>query len=170
MSEVEFNKNLQFRNINRFSDEFENSKKLPVFKTQEEADEYFIRQKQEGLDIFSHFLNEYKFFKPDYSPESLKSLELLYFDLYENQKFTSDFITIEDFELFMSLYFGEVMVRHSNSFKWGAEKHFLTNNAYYLAITKKLMSIAISRLKDYYNTRNNKTKQSLYRKFKRFSN
>jgi hypothetical protein len=165
MGDVEFNKNLVIRNPGRFAEEFENSKKLPTFATQHEADQYFIKKKEEALEIFSEFLTRNNFFAPTYSPESLKDLESLYYKLYEEGRFEEGLIGIEDFELFMSIYFGEVMVRHGNGFSWKGAKHFLTNNAYYLAIERPFLSWAIARLKDFYATKNNKTKKSLYRKF-----
>lgn len=169
MSDVEFNDNLRFRNRNRFLDEFENASHLPTFDSQDEADKFFIAVKDDRLKEFLFFLEKHIFFAPDYTPETLKDVERLYYHLYEEGKFGDDLIKIEDFELCMSLYFGEVVVRNTNLFKWGAEKHFLTNNAYYLAIKKKLLSIGIARLKNYYNTKNNKTRQSLYRKYKSYS-
>ena len=166
--EVKLNENLSFKNKGRFADEFENSKNLPAFNSQNEANEYFIKQKDNGLDVFINFINEHKYLTPDFSPESLKELELLYFDLYEQSKFGSNLITRVDFEVFMSLYYGEVMVRNT-VFEWGAEKHFLTENAYYLSIRKPQMSIAVARRKDYYATKNNKRRQALYREYKRYS-
>lgn len=167
-SEVKLNENLSFKNKGRFAEEFENSKKLPAFESQQEADEYFIKQKDDGLKLFLDFIGTHKYFNPDYSPESLKELELLYFELYENGKFGDSLITREDFELFMSLYYGEVMVKNT-VFEWGAEKHFLTENAYYLSIKKHLMTIAVARRKDFFATKNNKRKQALYRECKRYS-
>ena len=169
MSDVEFNDNLSFRNRNRFLDEFENASQLPTFNSQDEADKFFIALKDDRLSEFLQFLRRHNFFTPDYTPQSLKDLEKLYYKLHEENRFGDDLIKIEDFELYMSLYFGEVMVRNTSFFQWGAEKHFLTNNAYYLAIKKKLLSMGIARLKNYYNTKNNKTRQSLFRKYKSYS-
>lgn len=169
MNDVEFNNNLSFRNRNIFLEQFESAKQLPTFDSQEEANRFFINLKDEGLIEFTCFLKKHNFFEPNYAPESLKHLEKLYFQLYEENKFGDDLILIEDFELYMSLYFGEVLVRNTETYSWGGEKHFLTNNAYYLVVRKEWLSMAIARLKNYYNKKNNKTKQSLFREFKSYS-
>lgn len=162
--EVEINKNLIIRNIGRFSKEFESIKELQAFNSQEEADEYYIKQKDIDLEAFCEFINSNEYFKPDYSPESLKKIELKYFELYEKGKFVDNSITRELFEKLMSLYWGEVMVRNSE-YKWEAHKHFLTNNTYYLSIMKENTSIGIPRFKDLYSKKNNKRKQLIFREY-----
>ena len=168
MKKVELNKNLIFKNKNRFAEEFEKAKELPAFDTIEEAKIFWIKQKEEGLKLFEEFLVKNDFFEPTYDPESLKLLELLYFDLYENMKFEPNLIERAEFELLMNLYWGETLVRNSERMEWEAQKHFLAENAYYLAVGRKQLSMAISRLTDYYGTRSNKTKRSLFRKFKSY--
>ncbi len=130
---------------------------------------FFVELKEEKLKDFCLFLKDQSPFNPDFSPESLKALEKLYFKLYEDGAFIGNTIKIEDFEVYMSLYFGEVMVRNIDFFEWVAEKHFLTKNAYYLAIKKPFLSMGIARLKNYYFTKNNKMRQSLFRKYKMYS-
>src|SRR5690606_11773920 len=117
-SEVKLNENLVFNNKSRFAEEFEKSKKLNGFNSKEEADDFVIKQKNELLDLFITFINKQGFFNPDFSPESLKELELLYFNLFDQNQFSEDLITREDFELYMSLYYGEVMVKNT-VFEWG---------------------------------------------------
>ena len=168
MTKVKFNSDLIINKPSKLKNQFDQANELPVFDSQELAEEYYMGWKNSCLDTFCSFLNANDLFAPDYSPESLKKLEGLYYEYYEEQKFNQEIITIEDFEICMSVYFGNVMVNNIESLEWVAEKHFLTDNAYYLAIKNNSMSMRIGRSKDYYNTPNNKRKQSLLREFKKF--
>jgi len=136
-----------------------------TFNSQSEANTFFIEQKKENLDSFLKFIKDNEFFEPNFSPESLKEVEKLYFKLRDERKYRANFITIEDYELFMSIYFGEVVVRNLEGFVWAAEKDFINPNAYSMVIKKSNYSKGISRRKNHYIQKNNKNKEALFREF-----
>jgi hypothetical protein len=136
-----------------------------TFSSQTDANSFFIEQKQQNLDTFLKFIRENMFFEPDLSPESLKAVEKLYFKLRKERKYKANFITIEDYELYMSVYFGEVIVKNLEGFKWAAERDFENPNAYSLVIKKSNYAKGISRRRNHYIQKNNKNQEALFREF-----
>ena len=91
---------------------FRYGEKLTAFKSMEEAEKYFFTYKDKLLGKFEKKCAQYNFFTPDYSVESLKKLEKIYFDLlYETGSFRKTGLSRDEFESAMSIYFGEVVVR-----------------------------------------------------------
>ncbi len=140
-----------------------------AFKSQEDANSYLIEQKQQDLATFLEFLKTNEFFEADFSPESLKELEKLYFKLRDEKKYKANFITIEDYELYMSIYFGEVIVKNLEAFKWGAEKDFENPNIYSLVIQKPFYVKGILRRRNHHARKNNKDKEALFREYNKES-
>ncbi len=146
-----------------------NARRPMIFQSQEDANSFLIGQKQQNLDTFLKFIKDNEFFDADFSPESLKAVELLYFKLRDEKKFKANFITIEDYELYMSIYFGETIVKNIEAFKWGAEKDFENPNAYALVIKKPFYVKGILRRRNHHARKNNKDKEALFREYNKES-
>lgn len=168
-SSTRFKKGLIIRNPHRLENQFRIAEELPVFATAEAANAHYMAVKDKYLALLKAFVESNNLMVLDKSPDSLKTLEQLYFAMHENQEFGEDTITAETFETCMHVYYGEVLIANTPGLFWEAKAHFLTENAYYLSVSGELLSIAIRRLKDYHLTPGNKRRQSLYREFKKFN-
>lgn len=143
--------------------------KVKSFNSLEQAKEYFDNFRDHRLKLISEISSKYSTFKSDYTPESLKDLEKLYFSLYENEIWKENDLSREMFEECLAVYFGAVVVKNNDQYYWNIEKFSLGKDKYHLYITKKLSSLCVERFPDYYKTPNNKTKSSLYRKYKTYN-
>src|SRR6187397_3196781 len=88
----------------------EHGKTLPSFDTGEEAEAYYLEQKEKHLYLLEKFAKRNNLFEMNFKPESLKILEEWYFYLYEHNKF-SIFFKRSTFEKCMAYYFMEVVVK-----------------------------------------------------------
>ncbi len=144
-------------------------KKLPSFANQAKAEEYFFAYKDNHLSILAEIASKQTKFLCDYSPESLKNLELWYFELYENDSFYQFGVDREIFERCMAMYFGEVMIKNIEGAHWIIEEYAFTPSKYELGVNKGLGAVMLNRWTDHFETPNNKRKQSIYREYKKFA-
>jgi hypothetical protein len=106
-------------------------------------------------------------FKPDYSPKSLKQLEKWYFQLYETKSFQIIGINRESFETCMAIYFGETAFRSENA-RWIVQRYFLAPDKYELGVEKGSISMMLFRFTDHYREPNNKKRESLFRRYRKY--
>ena len=142
--------------------------KLPGFQCSEDANIYWSRYRSDHLTLLDHISEYSNSFSPDYCPDSLKTLEKWYFDLYENDSFKLFNIDRSTFESCMAMYLGEVIVRNTEA-DWIVEAFAFVSGKYELGVRKGTYTVMLWRLSDHYQTPNNKRMQSTYRGYKKFA-
>jgi hypothetical protein len=145
----------------------EYGKNLPAFSNPEEAKVAWFAFRDEHLAILENIAQGHLVLAPDFQPESLKDLELWYFQLYETNSFQHLNVTQEVFETCMAMYFGEIAVRNANA-HWIVEEYFLAKGRYQFGINKGLLTMMLKRFTDHYREPNNKRRQSLYRLYLKY--
>jgi hypothetical protein len=143
---------------------------LPSFKNQAEAEAFLIAQKDERLRLLIESAKNSNTFTADFSPESLKHLEIWYFELWESDGFERLETTREEFECFMAAYFGEIAVRNNPDTKWIVSEFAFERGKYEIGIHQKLFTQMLNRFADHYKTPNNTRRQKLFKMYQqRFS-
>jgi hypothetical protein len=94
-------------------------------------------------------------------------LEKWYFDLRDTDAFRNISIKREIFESCMAVYFGETAVRNSDS-EWTVSGYFMDPNRYHLGVKKKHFTMTLMRFTDYYKEPNNKRREGLFRRYKKY--
>ncbi len=89
----------------------EYGEKLKEFDDISQAEKYFISYKAELLNKLKAICVQSVGFFPDYSIESLKNIEKLYFQLYHDNTFGKLGLSQRQFESIMSVYWGEVVIK-----------------------------------------------------------
>ena len=145
----------------------QHGEKLPAFASLAEAEQHYYNFRDKHLDILLKVATQYPQFHPDYSPDSLKQLEQWYFRLYETDSFRSMEIARETFETCMAMYFGETAIRSTHA-HWIVEQYFLSPNKYELGVRKDSVTMMVSRFTDHFREPNNKKRESLFRRHKKF--
>lgn len=140
---------------------------LPSYSSQEEAKAAWFSFRNNHLSILHKAATKQSAFIPYYQAESLKQVELWYFQLYGSDSFHSLDLTREVFEICMAMYFGENAV-HSANARWVVKKYFLGSGKCELGVCKGSMTMMLWRFTDYYPEPNNKRQQSLFRLYKKY--
>jgi hypothetical protein len=145
----------------------QHGEKLPAFSNQEEAKQHLYAFRDKHLALLAEIAQGHPEFNPDYRPESLKQLEQWYFQLYETNSFQLVGVERETFEICMAMYFGETVVRNTGA-HWIVEGYFLAPEKYELGVRKGLISMMLHRFTDHFREPNNKRRQSLFRRYKKY--
>jgi hypothetical protein len=104
----------------------------------------------------------------DYSPESLKSLEAWYFEMFEGDSFGTIGATREQFERWMAVYLGAVLVKNVG-YRWvGVEEPF-ERGRFALAVKKGLTTIHTTQITYLYKLKDNKRRQSVWKRYKEYA-
>lgn len=117
--------------------------KLKKFSNLDEAEQYYLINKNCLLNKLEVLCKDNFSFLPDYTIDSLKQLEKWYFDLFENNLFDTIGLDRKEFESLMSIYFGEVVVRNNDNAKWIVEEYAFVEGKYELMVNKGLLSMSI---------------------------
>lgn len=143
------------------------AKTLPSFQSLKEARNYYDKYRNEMLLLMKKIP---KRFNLDFTPDSLKTLEQLYFALVTNNNFSKFLTTKENFEKFMGIYFGEVLVTTCHKTKWIVQEYAFQKNKYELGVKNArgnlimLTNAFINHDKIPHNKRHHK----LYREFQKY--
>ncbi len=140
---------------------------LPRFANPKEAANYYFDFRDKHLALLSEAAPKYPSFQPDYSAESLKQLERWYFHLYETDSFHAAGIDRATIETCMAMYFGETTVCSAQA-QWIVDPYFLAPNNYELGVRKGSFTMMLSRFTDHFRKANNKKRESLFRRYKRY--
>lgn len=143
-------------------------KTLPAFSSQAEAETVLLAFRDAKLRRIHELASNSPDFRPDYTPESLKALERLYFQLYESKSFEKIGSTREEFEECMAMYFGEVVVRNIPTAKWAVQEFAFEKGKYEIGVQKGLTTIMLRRFTDHFKTPNNKKQEWIWRQFKQY--
>src|SRR6266404_1189235 len=140
-------------------------KSLPDFANYEEAKDYYFSFRERHLELLRQISQRQATFVMDFSPESLKSLEKLYFALHESNLFEDLKTTREEFESCMSVYYGETVVRNCSKASWVVVPFGFLPNKFELMVRSTNCGEGIGRFPDHYRSPGNKGHDSLWRRF-----
>ncbi len=137
------------------------------FLNKESAENYFEGLKKDIFKLVEQLQNEYPNEILDYSPKSLKSIERIYFDYFDKNKFSEEFITKEEFEILLAIYYGNVYVMNEKA-KWIIKEDiFVGDNRFYLAVKSinGFITIDFTKWGDHEKRPSNKRRQMIYREY-----
>ncbi|MEW4283292.1 hypothetical protein [Priestia koreensis] len=102
----------------------------------------------------------------DYSPGSLLVLELLYFDLYETNRFDVLDVTRQEMEECLAVYLGEVTTAQVSDVDWVVEEYPFIEGKYIMGIRQGTYTLYVgTSFLDHYKSHSN---QTLYYHFRSF--
>jgi hypothetical protein len=140
--------------------------KLPAFKSQAEAEEHLFAERDARVSRLAALAGQSGgVFTADFSPASLKGLELWYFALWESDGFSSLGLSREEFERCMAMYFCEAAVRNCPRAKWIVQEYAFEPGKYELGVQRGHVSLMRSRFTDHYQQPRNKRRQRIYREY-----
>lgn len=144
-------------------------KGLPSFENIAQAREFFFSLRDELLAKLAEISQKEGFnFTCDFTPESLRELEIKYFELVETDSFGTLSLEREEFEACMAAYFLAVAVKNSPAAEWIVSEFAFGKGKYEWGVRKGLLTVMVPNFKDYYRTQNNNRKQGLFRFYKRY--
>ena len=143
--------------------------KLKEFYDIAQAEKYFISYKDELLNRLEAISGQLDGFSPDYTIESLKNIEKLYFELYRNNSFGKLGLSQKQFESIMSVYWGEVVIKNNADAKWLIEEFAFSQGKYELLVSNGLCNVSIvDMFQDLYKRQGNKRQNLLFREYNRY--
>jgi len=77
------------------------------------AEKYYDTLKEEIFSLVDELQKAYPSEVLDYSPESLKAIEKIYFDYCDHGKFSESQLSKDEFEILLAIYEGQVYVLDS---------------------------------------------------------
>ena len=140
-------------------------KQLPGFKNQAEAEAQLFADRDRRLENLLEAAAKTESFDADFTPESLKRLELWYFELWEGDGFGAIGLPREEFECSMAMYFLEVAVRNCPRAEWEVSEYGFENGKYEIGVKNGLHHLMRSRMTDHFQQPNNKRRQKIYREY-----
>ena len=138
---------------------------LPSFTAQAEAEACLFRERDERLQRIVILAASSHVFAADFTPESLKNLELWYFELWEADGFGRLGISREDFERCMAMYFCEVAVRNCRDANWEVMEYGFERGRYEIGVKRGLSHLMRMRFTDHYKQPKNKRRQKIHREY-----
>lgn len=133
------------------------------------AEKYYDTLKEEIYTLVDELQKAYPNEVLDYSPESLKSIEKIYFDYYDHDKFSEAQLSKDEFEILLAIYEGQVYVRNGKA-KWIIQEDaFVRDQRYYLAIKSlnEFLTIDCTKRGNHARRPSNKRRQMMYREYKK---
>ncbi|MTH54009.1 hypothetical protein GKZ89_11380 [Bacillus mangrovi] len=151
-----------------FHIEEEYGRSLPEFETEFEAIAYYYDYRQEMLATLFDAAEYLRIRELDYSPESLYDVENLYFSCFRTNGWKELQLTIREFEMMMSIYFGEVVTRHISQTDWTVKPYPFDEKKYVLGLKRgQHTDFSTNLFEDHYLSVKNEEEQYLYNRFKR---
>ena len=104
----------------------------------------------------------------DYSLNSIKAIEKLYFDFYEKNEFAQINISRDEFGKMLGIYWGKCAINYNSEYTWKVKEDWFVKGKYQLYLEdKKGNLISYKIFCNLYEYPNNKTKTRMYREFKK---
>lgn len=106
----------------------------------------------------------------DFSPKSLIALEIIYFDMMKNNLFYDLSLTSEEFEEYLSIYFGEVIMKNHKDAEWTVQEYPFVEGTYTMGIRCGPFTTHFQNLfeKHYLNSKD-ASKQTVYKRYLRMT-
>lgn len=114
---------------------------LVTCEHQFEASYYYHQVREQCMNHIHEISKAVAEFTVDFTDESLKILELLYYDLEDSNCFDYFSMTKEEFEECMGVYFGEVVTSTIDEARWVVKEYPLMENKYVTGIEKGNLSL-----------------------------
>lgn len=147
---------------------FEHAESLRTFSSQLEAERFYFKLR-DGLIETLDSLAKNNNIPLDFSPESLKTLEKWYFDLYEYDRFKELGISQKDFERCMGIYIGFVYTKNKPQFEWLVKESSFIKGKYEIGVTLGLCTVFLGPVSNLTKVKDNKRKQYMYREYKKYT-
>ncbi len=143
----------------------------PVHTTRQDAEQFYFSFRDKALQDIEKLRSEHSDYNLDFSPNSLKDMEGLYFELLDKNKYSkySAFgLTLKRMEELLAVYYGQVYVKNTDT-NWTVEKDPFVPDRYYIAVKfdNNFMTIECTRKTYHYRMQDNIRRQALYREFKK---
>src|SRR6267142_1853896 len=129
---------------------------LPEFSTYEEAEKFYTDLRERYHHLLRDIATRQSTFVMDFSPESLKTLEKLYFHLQERNLFEDVGTSREAFECCMGFYYGEVVVRNFPGLRWRVQQFGFATNKYELQVVSGRFAEGIGCFRDLFRKPKNR--------------
>lgn len=146
---------------------FDYGAQLPEFENYEEAQQFYFGIRDRYLRMLTEISGRMTF-NMDYSPESLKSLEKLYFQLHERNLFEDTGTSRETFECCMGFYYGEVVVRNCAGVRWEVRPFGFTPNKFELMVRSEKRAEGVGCRRDFFRVPKNRKQQQLWKNFEQW--
>ncbi len=142
-----------------------------IHKTRQDAERYYFLFREKALRDIEKLKLKYSDYNLDYSPDSLKNIEKLYFNLLDRKeysKFPIFGVTLKRMEELLAIYYGQVYVSNTHT-NWTVEKDSFVPDRYFLAVKfeNNFMTIECARRTNHFKMQDNKKQESLYREYKK---
>jgi len=141
---------------------------LDTFSNQIDAEKELYEFRDLRLNKLNDLARLSATFDADGSPESLKEIEKWYFELWENNEFGQIGVDRKEFEECFAMYFGRVFVENNVDWHWIVSEFAFQRGKYELGISNVSVSIMLSRFTDHFDVPNNKRRQSIWRKYRKY--
>ena len=141
---------------------------LKSFSSKEKAEEFFFSLKDYLIKELESLCLKYNLFNMDYTIESIKNIEKVYFDLYEKSEFKKIGISREEFEDALGIYWGECAIRYDSLRHWVVEENWLVHGKYELYLEDRFGNkISYKYFDNLFKYPDNKTHKRMFREFKK---
>ena len=147
---------------------FEHAAALPSFASLAEAEKFYFKLRNNFRETLNTLAGKNNI-PLDYSPESLKTLEKWFFDLYESGGFKKLGISQKEFEGCMGIYQGYVYTENDPEFKWIVQESSFIKGKFQMGITKGYFALMLGGQANLPILKDNKRRQSMYREYKKYS-
>jgi hypothetical protein len=121
---------------------------LPSFAGLADATRHYETQMQTGLKALEGLTTSLPGFDMDYSPDSLSSLEEVYFNLAERAGFAGLGLTQRAFELLIGVYFAAVVIRNDPKARLVVQEFAFTPGKYEFGVAKGNTMVMLSSLQN----------------------
>jgi hypothetical protein len=136
------------------------------FNSLAEAERALFGMRDDLLHALRHAADSSPLVRLDDSPESLKRLEIWYFELLTQGGFAAVGLSRDVFEAAIPIYFGAVLAANVSSFKWFVEEFPFARGRYDIGVRTPQGSVALSGGWNLEREPNNKRRQSLWRRYR----
>lgn len=154
------------QSLNVVTASVETDEKGKDFESEEAAEKFYFKDRDKVLAQIEELKTAYPKKKLDFSPESLKHLEWIFYEGLENEAFGETLPKKKDFYKLLSMYKGKVYVEHK-AYEWKVCENFY-HKSYQLAIQnkKRMHTIFISPRNNFEDFPDSK-KQALLKEYAR---
>ncbi|MCD7034659.1 hypothetical protein LRR81_10435 [Metabacillus sp. GX 13764] len=145
----------------------EYGKNLPDFPNEFTAIAFYYDYRNDQLDLLLDIAGYFDV-KLNFEPDSLINLESLYFHLFRTNGLFDFQLTLEEFESCMSVYFGEIVVRHLKNADWVVSKYPYAEEKYAMGLRRGRFTDYFSNLfEQHYLAAKDELQMMIYQRFLR---
>lgn len=143
------------------------AQQLPIFTSLEDAQQSLFDMRDKIYRVICSIEKQHCL-GLDFSPESLKTIEKLYFELLKLDTFDAVGLSQESLEFVLGYYMAFTCVQNNREFKWVVEESPFSAGKYEIGIQKHLFTMMVGPIKHLPKVRNNKLRESRFRDYKQY--